>query len=184
MTYPEYVELVTAAEADYARRVTDWRASLARDRATCPHARGRTFYCLVHHKVCPASPETLQLERSVEQAHRALSRAKRARFANDPPTDVCGLYLMQDGDHFKIGQSVHMKDRLSQIRSHFPATEMHSYLAVPPERLSALEGVLLDWAYRYVGERRCDRCAAGDWFCLDEAGVIHVQRLMQSFTAR
>jgi len=117
-------------------------------------------------------------EREQGRAQKELREASR-KYENQA-LDVCGLYLMHDAPagHFKIGQSVSIRDRLRQVRSVYPDTEVHSYVRVPEGALLLLEPFVLAAADRAC-PRRCDTCARGDWYCLDGAGVARVQAAMQ-----
>ena len=90
---------------------------------------------------------------------------------------------MKVSDHYKIGQSVGVRTRLSQVRARFPDTDMYAYAVVQEGLLLFLESALLTCAYERFRDKTCHRGAAGDWFRSSEPEVIAVQTIMQAFAA-
>jgi hypothetical protein len=174
--------VIRAATDEYIRLEKDWRDAQTRDRVGCPfNTTAGVYYCRYHFKICPESPETKRLEKAVRRAGVQLRRVERERTKGDPPA-VSGVYLMQDGDHFKIGLSGNVRSRLQAVRGNFADTEMHSFVELPEDALTFVESELLAWAYKNYPRTGCRRCAAGDWFCFDEAGVQGVQQMMMNFS--
>lgn len=94
-----------------------------------------------------------------------------------PPADCPGVYLIQDGDLYKIGFASHIRSRVSQIRCGkgrgtraYPSAILHSWLPLPDRWLRAVENRLHD---RLSGREAWER--SWEWFTLSARAVRLVQ---------
>lgn len=96
------------------------------------------------------------------KASSSPKRAPTTKSANSQKPIEGFVYLLQAGQHFKIGKSVHFEKRLGQIKLQLPwAVEVvHTIRAADALKVEA------HWHRRFTALRR-----NGEWFLLTEAEV-------------
>lgn len=96
----------------------------------------------------------------------------RQKHRSGYPNEVA-VYLMQDGEDYKIGFAEGINSRLSHIRDRYPETHIHSYHRVPTGFLRLVESRLHDL---FDGQESPSR--SWEWFRLTEQDVRSCQAAM------